>query len=187
VVSSDKGSVAILSALFTFSSGMPSFLASSLGVGSRPISLMIRRHARTIWLIDLERGSYVGKAPEAVEDIKKLKPNVRSAVPDCTGNAFETRAWEDEPQPDQAVTRLHATSISASDRRGSLILRYIGLGRRGAGDRSEIVGGVMARRIRKSCVKEVPLSEIKDDLSRYLCEAETQEIVITRHGKPRGP
>jgi len=44
----------------------------------------------------------------------------------------------------------------------------------------------MARTIRKSGVKEVPLSEIKDDLSRFLREAETQEIVITRHGKPAG-
>jgi prevent-host-death family protein len=47
----------------------------------------------------------------------------------------------------------------------------------------------MARTIRKSGVKatkEVALSEIKDDLSRYLREAETQEIVITRHGKPAG-
>ena len=38
----------------------------------------------------------------------------------------------------------------------------------------------MARTIRKSGVKaakEVALSEIKDDLSRYLREAETQEIV----------
>jgi len=35
-------------------------------------------------------------------------------------------------------------------------------------------------------VKEVPLSEIKDDLSRFLREAETQEIIITRHGKPAG-
>jgi prevent-host-death family protein len=35
-------------------------------------------------------------------------------------------------------------------------------------------------------VKQVALSEIKDDLSRYLREAETQEIVITRHGKPAG-
>jgi prevent-host-death family protein len=33
---------------------------------------------------------------------------------------------------------------------------------------------------------EVPLSEIKDDLSRYLREAETQEIIITGHGKPAG-
>ena len=44
----------------------------------------------------------------------------------------------------------------------------------------------MARTIRKSGVKEVPLSEIKDDLSRYLREAARQEIVITRHGKPAG-
>jgi prevent-host-death family protein len=43
----------------------------------------------------------------------------------------------------------------------------------------------MARTIRKSGVKEVPLSEIKDDLSRYLREAETRDI-ITRHGKPAG-
>ena len=35
-------------------------------------------------------------------------------------------------------------------------------------------------------MKQVPLSEIKDDLSRYLREAEEQEIVITRHGKPAG-
>lgn len=44
----------------------------------------------------------------------------------------------------------------------------------------------MARTVRKSRVKEVSLSEVKDDLSRYLREAEAQEIVITRHGKPAG-
>jgi prevent-host-death family protein len=44
----------------------------------------------------------------------------------------------------------------------------------------------MARTVRKSRMKQVPLSEIKDDLSRFLREAETQEIVITRHGKPAG-
>jgi len=35
-------------------------------------------------------------------------------------------------------------------------------------------------------VKEVPLSEVKDDFSRYLREATQQQIVITRHGKPAG-
>ena len=35
-------------------------------------------------------------------------------------------------------------------------------------------------------MKRVPLSEVKDDLSRYLQLAETEEIVITRHGKPAG-
>lgn len=44
----------------------------------------------------------------------------------------------------------------------------------------------MARAIRKVGMKEVPLSEVKDDLSRFLREAEKQEIVITRHGKPAG-
>jgi len=44
----------------------------------------------------------------------------------------------------------------------------------------------MAGAIRKGPVKEVPLSEVKDDLSKFLREAEKQQIVITRHGKPAG-
>jgi prevent-host-death family protein len=35
-------------------------------------------------------------------------------------------------------------------------------------------------------VREVPLSEVKDDLSRYLREAGKEEIIITRHGRPAG-
>jgi prevent-host-death family protein len=35
-------------------------------------------------------------------------------------------------------------------------------------------------------VKEVALSDVKDDLSRYLREAAKRDIVITRHGKPAG-
>jgi prevent-host-death family protein len=44
----------------------------------------------------------------------------------------------------------------------------------------------MAGPIRKSGVKQVPLSEVKDDLSHFLRIAEKQEVVITRHGKPAG-
>jgi prevent-host-death family protein len=44
----------------------------------------------------------------------------------------------------------------------------------------------MARAVRKSGMKEASLSEVKDDLSRFLREAEKQEIIITRHGKPAG-
>jgi prevent-host-death family protein len=44
----------------------------------------------------------------------------------------------------------------------------------------------MAKPIRRPQVREIPLSEIKDDLSRYLREAEKGEILITRHGKPAG-
>ncbi len=35
-------------------------------------------------------------------------------------------------------------------------------------------------------MRRVPLSEIKEDLPRYLHEAEKREIVITRHGEPAG-
>jgi prevent-host-death family protein len=35
-------------------------------------------------------------------------------------------------------------------------------------------------------MKKVALSEMKDDLSRFLRLAEKEEIVITRHGKPAG-
>lgn len=44
----------------------------------------------------------------------------------------------------------------------------------------------MAGTVRKSGVKKVPLSVVKDDLSRFLREAGKQEIIITRHGKPAG-
>ena len=38
-----------------------------------------------------------------------------------------------------------------------------------------------ARRIR-----QVALAEVKDDLSRFLRLAESEEILITRHGRPAG-
>jgi prevent-host-death family protein len=35
-------------------------------------------------------------------------------------------------------------------------------------------------------MKKVALSNVKDDLSRFLRLAEKEDIVITRHGKPAG-
>jgi prevent-host-death family protein len=35
-------------------------------------------------------------------------------------------------------------------------------------------------------MKKVALSNVKDDLSKFLRLAEKEEIVITRHGKPAG-
>ncbi len=35
-------------------------------------------------------------------------------------------------------------------------------------------------------MKKAALSEVKDDLSRFLRIAEKEEVVITRHGKPAG-
>ncbi len=35
-------------------------------------------------------------------------------------------------------------------------------------------------------MKEIALSQVKDDLSKYVRLAEKEKIVITRHGKPAG-
>jgi prevent-host-death family protein len=35
-------------------------------------------------------------------------------------------------------------------------------------------------------MKKVPLSEIKDQLSKYLRDAAKEEVIITRHGRPAG-
>ena len=44
----------------------------------------------------------------------------------------------------------------------------------------------MARTVRRSRMRQIPLSKAKDDLSRLLRQAATQDVVITRHGKPAG-
>jgi prevent-host-death family protein len=35
-------------------------------------------------------------------------------------------------------------------------------------------------------MKKVPLSVVKDDLSKYLRIAEREQVLITRHGRPAG-
>jgi hypothetical protein len=44
----------------------------------------------------------------------------------------------------------------------------------------------MAVRSGKIRMRRVALSDVKDDLSKYLRLAEEERIVITRHGKPAG-
>jgi prevent-host-death family protein len=44
----------------------------------------------------------------------------------------------------------------------------------------------MAAKRSKTQLRRVPLSEVKDDFSKYLRLAGEEEIVITRHGKPAG-
>lgn len=45
----------------------------------------------------------------------------------------------------------------------------------------------MARSRRRKKLRRVPLSELKDDLSRFLREASVDDpIVVTRHGTPAG-
>ncbi len=40
--------------------------------------------------------------------------------------------------------------------------------------------------MKKTKPRHVALSDVKDDLSRYLRMAEKEEVIITRHGKPAG-
>lgn len=35
-------------------------------------------------------------------------------------------------------------------------------------------------------MRKIALSEVKDDLSRYLHVAEKDDVIITKHGKPAG-
>ena len=49
----------------------------------------------------------------------------------------------------------------------------------------EAVDG-LRRPERRLWMKQVPLSEVKNDLSRYLRLAETEAVIITRHGQPAG-
>lgn len=35
-------------------------------------------------------------------------------------------------------------------------------------------------------MKQIPLSQVKDNLSEYLRQSEQDPIIITRHGKPAG-
>src|SRR2546429_347273 len=44
----------------------------------------------------------------------------------------------------------------------------------------------MAQTTRSTAMKQIALSEIKDNLPRYLREAASHQIVITRHGRPAG-
>jgi prevent-host-death family protein len=73
--------------------------------------------------------------------------------------------------------------IEPADARGTT---KISIGAGEVVDGGKIGGRRMADAIRKSRMKEVPLSEAKDDLSHWLREAEKQDIVITRHGEPAG-
>ena len=56
----------------------------------------------------------------------------------------------------------------------------------------ETIGPGLLAAILRDCeltgrpVRQAALAEVKDDLSRFLRLAESQEILITRHGKPAG-
>ena len=124
-------------------------------------------------------------APEAVEDLRALKANVRSTVHD----ALETHLRHEPMKTSRSrIKRLRGLARPQYRLRVGEVRVFYDVSSESVEvlARAQIGGDNMARAVRKARIKEVPLSEIKDDLSRFLREAEKQEIVITRHGKPAG-
>ena len=64
-------------------------------------------------------------APEAVEDLRRLRANFRSAVRDALETHLRYDPRENEPEPDQAVAGIGATAASTSCWPDSNILRRI--------------------------------------------------------------
>jgi prevent-host-death family protein len=125
-------------------------------------------------------------APEAVEDLRRLTANVRATV----RAALEARLRNEPGKTSRSrIKRLRGLLRPQYRLRVGEVRVFYDV----SGTTVEVLAIVakseadaLARTIRRSGMKEVALSEIKDDLSRFLREAETQEIVITRHGKPAG-
>jgi prevent-host-death family protein len=121
-------------------------------------------------------------APEAVEDFKRLSANVRATL----RAALETHLTH-EPRK-TSRSRIKGLRAQYRLRVGEVRVFYDV-----SGATVEVLAIVaksetefMAGTIRKPRMKQVPLSEVKDDLSHLLREAAKQDIVITRHGKPAG-
>ena len=125
-------------------------------------------------------------APETLEDLGRLTANGRATV----RTALETRLGRRSEKTSRSrIKRLRGLRRPQYRLRAGEVRVFYDV----SGATVEVLAvvaksaaEVMARAVRKSEMKEVPLSEIKDDLSCYFREAEAQEIVITRHGKPAG-
>lgn len=125
-------------------------------------------------------------APEAIEDLDSLRATTQASIK----GALETHLRHEPAKESKSrIKRLRAVSHPQYRLRVDDIRVFYDIS--GANvevlARPQIGGRKMARQIRnKDRMKEVPLSEVKDDLSKYLREAAEKQIVITRHGKPAG-
>jgi prevent-host-death family protein len=118
-------------------------------------------------------------APEAVEDLRALKANVRAAV----RIALEAHLRHEPRKTSRSrIKRLRGLRRPQYGLRIGEVRVFYDV----SGSTVEILAIVAKSEARKSRMRQVPLSQIKDDLSRFLREAGKQEIVITRHGKPAG-
>jgi mRNA interferase RelE/StbE len=125
-------------------------------------------------------------APQAINDLRALKAHLRSTVRD----AIEEHPRHEPTKVSKSrIKRLRGISRPEYRLRvGEVRIFY---------DVSETTVEILAivpkseaeswlKECRRIGMKKVALSEVKDDLSKYLRVAEKEEIVITRHGKPAG-
>jgi mRNA interferase RelE/StbE len=118
-------------------------------------------------------------APEAVDDLRSLKAGIRASIRE----ALETHLrYEPMKTSRSRIKRLRGLSRPQYRLRVGEIRIFYDI----AHETVEVLAVVPKSEAAKWLERFVPLSEIKDDLSRFLREAERREIVITRHGKPAG-
>ena len=123
-------------------------------------------------------------APEAVEDLKALKASVvrRSVLRSKRPRHEPTKTSRSRIKRLRGISRpqyrLELTMSACFMMSAAPSLKYL----RSSPNRRHRHGSQSS----ETAMKQVPLSEAKDDLSRLLHEAEKEEIVITRHGKPAG-
>ena len=127
-------------------------------------------------------------AGPAIEDFRTLKANVRSSVRD----ALEMHLRHEPMKTSRSrIKRLRGLARPQYRLRVGEVRVFYDV----SAESVEVLAIVPDRRLQygwsssespNKRIKEVSLSEIKHDLSRFLREAEKQEIVITRHGKPAG-
>jgi prevent-host-death family protein len=125
-------------------------------------------------------------APEAVEDLKSLRANVRAVV----RAAIESHLRHEPTRISRSrIKRLRGLGYPQYRLRVDDVRVFYDI----SNSTVEILAIIskaeakaMAKSTRKSGIREIPLSEVKDDLSHLLREATRGDIVITRHGKPAG-
>jgi prevent-host-death family protein len=125
-------------------------------------------------------------APEAAEDLKGLKANVRAVVRDALEAYLRHEPKKISRSRIKRLRGYASTSVSLASGRRSGLLRRDRINGGNFGDCRQGGDRAMARTVRKSKMKQIALSEVKDDLSNLLRQATKQDIVITRHGKPAG-
>ena len=125
-------------------------------------------------------------APEAVEDFKGLKANVRSVV----RTALDIYLRHEPTKASRSrIKRLRGMGrpqyrLRVDDVRVFYDVSNSTVEILAIVNKSE--AATWLARFGKPRVREIPLSEVKDDLSNLLREAAKSDIVITRHGKPAG-